>query len=194
MRHANPRLYIGPKTNEVIICLTRGAFIEPTMEVLDVSLVVKRRVCGETPISTWLSYAVDEQHRVHFEVPADFTSMPDVFPKGFYDAQLFIGDCHIENLEIIKAPGYYISGADTIEDKCHGGTNWIEPGCELKDCIKPGSGCPCRCKGNPEMDCNCIYQVKNNCPTCCNEEYVSRVNILDGYLDSQPVGDDDASG
>lgn len=178
-RHANPRLYIGPQTHEVIVSLGRSFGVSMNTTKPDVRLEIKRRKCGEQIVSDWLSYAVDTRDQAHFQIPAAFIDGIEVFPRGFYDGKVFVGECHVADIELIKAPGHYAQSARTIEERCHGETDWLEP-----DCVEEAATeCGCNCNGAPDKECDCRYKIKNNCPTCFNEVFVSRINLIEGYTD-----------
>lgn len=180
-RHANPRVYIGPETNEVLLPLGRAYGVGVGDHVTSVTIVFTKRGVIDPVDSVWVSYAVNEGY-ARFEIPDAFRSNPEDFPRGFYDGVVFIDDCAIGDVEMIKAPSFFLGPAKSIEDKCHSETEWVEP-----ECIRPPvdhiscGDCRCRCNGDPNKYCDCSYQIKNNCPSCYNKVFVAELAMA-GYV------------
>lgn len=166
--HANPRLYVGPKTNEIIIGLGRSYETTMACDLPNIVLKVKRRSCKKQCYYELISFVVDKDGCAHFELSDEFLAEAD---KGFYDATLHtistdpcIPDCKIGQIEIIKAPGVYIKGSAAI-DTCNE-TKWVEPSCEVEK--KPSCGC-----GRAESTEGCYF---------CNKKFISaKINSVDGY-------------
>lgn len=177
-RHNNPRFYVGPQTNELVMGIGRAfnvGLIEPKP---DVTITFKRRKCGAKDEIVFTSYAVTPEGNAHFEIPDLFRTDADTWVRGFYDGHVKIGDCDIGHVELVKAPGHYLSFGQSVEERCEGGTTWIEPSCE-KDKTK----CTCKCNGDPISNCSCAHVVRDNCPTCYNEQIISSVRIESGYVE-----------
>ena len=179
-RYANPRFYVGPKTNELILGIGRAFNTQLVDPKPDVTITFKRRKCHVTDEITFTSYAVTPEGNAHFEIPDIFRTDVTTWLRGFYDGAVKIGDCDIGDVELVKAPGHYTSFGQSVQERCKGGTQWIEPQCD-----DPTVRCSCACGGDPTSNCNCSHQVKDNCPTCFNEEFVSRLDSLQGW--AEPV-------
>ena len=175
VKYANPRIYIGPQTVEVVINLGRSYNTSLSVTKPDVRIEFQQRACGDKKVSEWLSYIVDGNANARFAIPSEFLTEIEDFPRGFYDGKVYIGECHISDVELVKAPGYYVKSARTV-DSCFE-TEWVEPGCQEDNSLD----CICNCNGNISENCSCIYKVKDNCPTCYNEVYVTQIELLDGY-------------
>lgn len=164
-RHANPRFYIGPNTNEVIVGVGRsyGVTMNTTPSVMTIKFS-KRSVPGNTE-SIWSSYSVKNGF-AHFEIPDEFKAGADDFPVGFYDGEVMIGDCVIGDVELVKAPGHYISSGQSVEDQCHGENTWVEPECPTGEVTK---------------SCECGYSDKSQCPSCYNQVNVAKIDLIIDY-------------
>ena len=179
-RHNNPRFYIGPKTNELVLGIGRAFSTLVSDPLGDVSVTFTRRMCGASDEITFISYAVTPDGFAHFEIPDNFRTDADTWGRGFYDGVVNVGDCYIGDVELIKAPGHYLSFGQSVQDRCKGGTVWVEPSCD-----ELMIDCNCNCKGNPTSYCNCKRKamVGDNCPTCYNEEFVTRAEISPGWIE-----------
>ena len=175
--HANPRFYIGPNTNELIVGLGRAYGTQLSDSVGDVTITFRRRHTHTNVVSTWVSYVV-KNTLARFEIPESFRTQIDDYPTGFYDGVVTINECEIGRVELIKAPGHYLSNAQSVQDKCHGDNTWVEPNCVPDECP---TTCACNCNGEPGKPCDCAYQVKNNCPTCYNEVHLAKINLIAEY-------------
>jgi len=164
--HANPRLYVGPKTNQIIIDIGRANGSYLICDHPNIVLKLRRRGHKHSTSYEMTSYVVNADSCAHFEISDEFLSEA---PKGFYDAKLITvpaDDCDkacvFGKLEIIKAPGHYIKGANTT-DTCNK-TMWVEPTCD------PEKRCGC---GRSKSDDGCLY---------CNKKYITaKVKTRDGY-------------
>jgi len=170
-RHTNPRIYIGPSTSEVIIPIGRAFGVQADVD--SVTIEFTRRKVDALVISTWVSYVI-QNGSVHFEIPEEFRTDCVTFPKGFYDGVVSFGncadgDCIVGDIELIKAPGHYLSDADSIESRCEDDNTWVEPDCADDDAPDP---------------CGCICETPvDNCPTCYNETIVVPSCVKEGYMD-----------
>ena len=173
MRHANPRIYIGPKTNELILGLDRVHAASFASSGVNISLLVKRRQRGNWLEHEWIAYAVDAKGQAHFDIPIDF--LTDA-AKGFYDARMMMSDCEICELEIVKAPSIYIKCAETLNAPCDK-TEWVEP----IACDKEEKPCPCSCGGKKEIQCSCINPPGAKCVGCRNIYVTQFANINADY-------------
>lgn len=179
-RHANPRFYVGPNTNEIIVSIGRAYNVALSNNVGALQIKFNKRSVSSPVESVWVSYTVINGI-AKFEIPDEFRTNIQDFPKGFYDGRVMIDDCEIGSVELIKAPGHYLSNPDSIEDKCHGDDDWVEPECTDYQ-YKSFSKCSCNCNGDPSNPCSCIYKVKNNCPTCYNQVTVANLGSLIDYI------------
>lgn len=178
IRHANPRVYVGPETKEITISLSRSFGVNADLD--SVTIDFKRKKVGAEVISTWSSYDVTND-KAHFEIPEEFRTNIIDFPRGFYDGSVFFGECIIGDIELIKAPGHYFKSSESIEHKCVEDNTWVEPDCADEE--ESVITCGCNCNGDPDEPCDCIHQVKNNCPTCFNEVFVATMDVKEDYLD-----------
>lgn len=176
--HRNERIYIGPKTNEVIVSVGRSYGVDVSGTQV-IKLEFSRRGFADATVSVWNTYKIVKEH-AHFELPTIFLTDIISFPKGFYDGKVFVDDCHVSDIELVKAPGHYVIEVDAIQDACLDG-DWVEPDCLIVDPEQPC--CGCSCNGDPDEECECIYKVKNNCPTCYNEIITQTVDITNDYVD-----------
>lgn len=174
-RHANPRVYIGPRTNEIIVPLSRANGVDLGDGVNTVSITFTKRSVSSPVESIWSSYAVKNGF-ARFQVPSDFKSNAEDYPKGFYDGVVKIDECYIGDVELVKAPSFYLGPADSVEDGCHSQDEWVEPEC-ANELLVGQSTCGCNCNGDPNQFCDCSYQVKNNCPTCYNQQIVATIAV-----------------
>lgn len=175
-RHANERVYIGPKTNELILTLGRVHQSDIVADGMDVTLEVTRRNRVQELTSIWMAYTVDENGCAHFEIPIDFLVEEK---KGFYDAELMLNDCEICRLEIVKAPSIHIKSAQTANSEC-AKTAWVEPSCTPQE---KNTNCPCPCKGDVEQDCSCINKPGGSCVSCKREVFVAEADLSCDYSD-----------
>jgi hypothetical protein len=169
-RHANPRLYLGPKTNEIILGVGRIYGLGVSLDSACVMLHVKQRTrkCDE-PVSEWTAYAVDQMNQVKIQIPGEFLQNAK---RGFYDAKLVFQDCTIAEIEIVKAPSVGISCATTSDAES---TCWQEPVCEEE----PEPTCSCACYGQ-KSDCSCDSMLAT-CLVCSKNECVVKLNIDPEY-------------
>lgn len=185
MRRANPRIYLGPDTREIIIPLRRTFGVSFNTSNPDITLKLSRRTCSKTPCEKqgdfeWSAYSLSEKGEAHFEVPEELTVDADGFPRGFYDAKVFINDCHASDIEIIKAPGYYANDARTNETNgdCDTG-KWAEPECKDTGCKPESKRAPCP---NEDSKGGCGCEHKDSCPSCLTTYEVQKINFSKGYM------------
>lgn len=180
MRHANERFYLTPDTREIVLDLARafgGTFAtsQPCIE-----LEIKRRLHGSTCLLKWQAYALDDERKAHFEIPEELTVNEDKFPRGFYDIRVMVNKCHFADIEMIKAPGYYVEKVvvNETDGTCDNG-KWLEPSCEEYSGqeVAPFK-CPDACE---DGSCGCLYDVKDNCPSCLTTYEIATVTIAQGY-------------
>lgn len=185
MRHANERIYVGAETKELILCLGRIHETTYAREGVDVELRLKRRKRGikckkehfhhnnhyDNYFHTWKAYSVDGEGEAHFEIPASFLIDAE---KGLYDAELFMGDCGVCDMEIVKAPSFYIKAVDTADATCEK-TQWVEPTCDTEEL------CACHCQGDPKKDCSCIHPPGGSCVGCKPKRVVLKAQINPHY-------------
>lgn len=177
LSHINPRFYVGPNTNELIVPIGRSYGVGADIGNTSVVIGFNKRPISLVPVSVWTSYAVSDGV-AKFEIPEDFRTDAVNFPKGFYDGEVKINECIIGDVELVKAPGHYLTIGESVEDKCHGGQTWVEPECVVEPATKT---CECSCNGDPVNYCDCIYTVKNNCPTCYNQVLVAKIGLVAEY-------------
>ena len=163
--HANPRFYIGPNTNEVIVEIGRAYGVTVGNAATPLVIKFKKRSMPSNIDSTWTSYVVKNGF-AHFEIPEPFRTGASDYPVGFYDGEVTIGDCVIGEVELIKAPGHYLMDGQSVQDKCHGEDTWVEPECPTGEVTKP---------------CGCGYSDKSQCPSCYNEVTVAKIGLLADY-------------
>lgn len=163
-RYANPRVYIGPDTNEVILPIARSYGVALGDNISSLLITFTKRSVTQPVPSEWPSFTIKDGY-AHFEIPAEFKSNAEDFPKGFYDGVVTINDCEIGNVEMVKAPGSYIGPAKTVDDQCHSEDEWVEPDCDNGLTEPQTTTC-----GE-----TCTYQGSDNCPTCYNEQIVAKI-------------------
>lgn len=177
-RHANERIYLGPKTNEVIVSIGRSHDVGMA-ESVAVEITFTRKRITDAVSSTWTTYSFSEGN-AHFEPPSEFLTNITDFPKGIYHGEVTVDGCHIADIELIKAPGHYITKAESVEDSCRE-TGWVEPDCTVEDAeiTDACSTCTtCSCTGN------------ETCSTCYNTTYIKTINVKEGFIDwSQDIVD-----
>lgn len=154
-RHANPRFYVGPNTNEIVLPVNRTLGVELGDIVTELEIRFVKRSAVSPVESIWSSYAVSNG-LAKFQVPPEFKSDPDDFPKGFYDGVVSWGDCDIGQVELVKAPSHYLKPGRSVEDKCHTPDPWVEPPCE-----------------DGEEACVHHIPLKDGCPQCTDEAVLS---------------------
>ena len=196
VRHANERLYVGPNTTEIILSLGRVHQTTMATQGVDVSLRLNKRtikpkhrrklnqkmvvhgghskhrhVRGHTDFEL-IAYIVDENGNAHFELSDEFLIDAE---KGFYDAQLYMSDCEVCELEIVKAPSIHVQSSRTIDNTCSS-TQWVEPGCDKKH----------HKKSKPCKKCGTEYSCKNKeggtCYVCLNENVVTTADLNPDYI------------
>lgn len=172
-RHANNRLVIGPRTREIILNLDRVYGTTFATENVDVFLNVIKRSKRSRNITQWVAYAVDANGNAHFEIPDDFLITS---PKGFYDATLMMGGCHVDELEIIKAPSVYVKCSKAVDTQCVQ-TKWQEPNCEPDENIE----CGCDCNGAMNRKCSCAHPSGGSCTSCKPNIVVVKANLNPSY-------------
>lgn len=169
MRHADPRVYIGPKTNELVVSLGRSYGVDMVNSHPNVTMTVKRT--GYT--ADWVSYGVDDSGYAHFQIPDAFMAEA---PKGFYKASMSIAGCEVARIEMIKAPSYYARDAKTATTECKT-TKWVEP-----ECVEAAKQeCGCDCNGSLTVGCHCGFYFRDQCPSCSVTYITVKVASRDGY-------------
>ena len=163
--HANPRFYVGPIPNEIVVGVGRAYGVQLGGGVGQVTITFQRRPAHDNTVSVWDSYAVKDGF-ARFEVPESFRTNLDDYPTGFYDGVVTIGECEIGDVELVKAPGHYLGDAESIQDRCHGEDTWVEPKCPIDE---------------PVNTCECGYSDKSQCPTCYNEVNVAKIDLIIDY-------------
>lgn len=154
-RYRVPRLTIGPKTTELILDIGRTLNVDDEFE--SVELHITRRKCGEKPTYIFKSYATCGTE-VHFQIPKEF--MQAEIDRGFYDVEVYVDDCPVTSMELIKAPSRYIKSGKAVENDC-AESDWVEPPCEdeTDECNK----------------CGGLTTVPSGCPTCFGTEYTEQI-------------------
>lgn len=178
--HVNPRFYVGPNTNEIVLSIGRSYGVANDIDNESVIIKFTKRVGKDSNnVSLWTSYAVIDG-LAKFEIPEEFRTDAVNFTKGFYDGQVMLGDCLIGDVELIKAPGHYVGFNESIEDKCHGEQTWVEPECVIEPVTKP---CNCLCNGDPVK--------QSNCPTCYNQVLVAKIGLIADYAGLSEINTED---
>ena len=162
------RFYIGPGVNEIIVAFDRAMNMGTGKDSLTARIDLKRHSCKNSEMVSLVSYGIDyDNQTIHFDLKGEFLSDGEKFPRGFYKGKLFINDCYVDDIEIIKATSFFISDAQAVSDKCSGGTEWVEPPCD----------------GNEdENKCDDCSATTNGCPNCLTHEVISVHTVKDGYL------------
>ncbi len=163
------RFIIGPGVNELILAYGRVNRVESPANGLTARIEISRNKCGDFPTTTFTSYATDSENKtIHFELSGEFLSDGEKFPRGFYKGKVFMYDCLVDEIEIIKSASFVISEVQAVSAKCKGDTDWIEPPCD----------------GNEEMDqkCDNCSATTNGCPNCLTHTVIAERNIKEGYL------------
>ena len=111
-----PRFTIGSDTRELIIPLGRTFETGFSTSELAISLIIKRRSCKVTTMFEWNPYAIKDG-KAHFEIPDELVNNPTDFPRGMYDINVNIAGCTVGELEMIKAPSYFVRGVETRDSK-----------------------------------------------------------------------------
>ena len=159
--YANPRFYVGPKTNELIIPVDRTYGVQ-LGNLTQLTMTFKKRSVSQPVESIWVSYAI-KNGNAHFEIPLEFRTNAEDFPKGFYDGVVFTDDeCKIGCVELIKAPGRYLQSGQSVQDRCEDQEGWVEPECS----IELNNHCGCSCVNGCDKD---------GCTNSCNEVYVAQI-------------------
>lgn len=173
-RHANPRVYIGPHTNELVLSVDRiyGLGVKLDSSCLKLK-VVKRGVQWLKEPQEWVAYAVDHANQARFKIPDCFLNGA---VKGFFDAQLCLDDCVLADIELIKAPSVGAICAATVDISC-GETAWVEPTCDPIDAQAPS--CGCSCGGDETKSCSCNAGV--DCYVCTRQRHVVTADITPEY-------------
>lgn len=173
-RHANPRVYIGPHTNELVLSVDRiyGLGVKLDSKCLKLN-VVKRGVRWFKEPQEWTAYAVDHANQAKFMIPDCFLSGA---VKGFFDAQLILDDCVIAEIELVKAPSVGAICATTIDKVC-GETAWSEPGCDPVE--EQTQDCGCSCGGDVMKSCSCSAGV--DCYVCTKRKCTVIADITPEY-------------
>lgn len=169
MRHADPRVYIGPRTNEIIVALGRAYNTDLIKDHPMVTMTVYRNDYQED----WISYGVSQDGYAHFHISDEFM---ECGPAGFYRASMCIADCEVARIEIIKAPSYYAKGASSTTTDCKV-TKWIEPCCTKEE----KEECGCDCQGELTVGCHCGFYFRDECPSCSKTYITVKVESRSGY-------------
>lgn len=180
MRHANERFYLTPDTREIVLGLGRafsGTFAtsDPCVEI-----ELKRRACTVQETLRWTAYHLDDDRKAHFNIPEELTVDATKFPRGFYDIKVFVNDCHFADIEMVKAPGYYVKEliSNETDGTCDTG-KWLEPSCDPEPTeVTESFVCPNECE---DGSCGCLYDVKDNCPSCLTTYQIATVTVESGY-------------
>lgn len=199
MRHAKQRLYVGPNTTEIILTLGRVHQTSMARQGVNVRLELDKRIVKRSRCSTrkphakfvahnshdhshpvsmgthnhtsfeLVAYSVDKNGAAHFQLSDAFLVNAE---KGFYDVILFMGDCKICDLEIVKAPSIFISNTESVDNDCSQ-TEWVEPNCESSDCGQ---------SHQRDSDCSCINKSGGKCVNCNNEVVITTADINPDYI------------
>ena len=92
--------------------------------------------------------------------------------KGLYKAALWMNDCLIDQLEMVKAPSYWLE-AETTEDACSEGT-WDES-CEFEPIGR------CKTTNTYKCGCDCADLEGAKCPACLEQVTYATENAVPGY-------------
>ena len=133
-RHRKERVFIGPKSAEIVVNLRRphgAGFYEDA----DVTLRIRRHRCGEQPVAELKPYAVDKTSFL-FPIEGEFFTDVAKFPKGFYIGEIVIENCVTDTIEIVKSPGVYAAQALTTRDACFQRKVFVDSFCPTTDCVE----------------------------------------------------------
>lgn len=167
-KYRNKRLYIDPKSSEIAVNIGRS-YNTSTLSSDVVKIIFTRRSDVNAVESEWTSYAVTSNGFHHFNIPSEFLSDVDNFPRGFYDGKVYIDECYIGDVELVKAPGRYVNESHVINNDCTN-TGWVEPTCD------------------DDQPCNtCTEHGVEGCSQCFNTVYLNTFNNDKGYVEDEIV-------
>lgn len=158
LRHRRERIYLGPKTAEIILHIHRiplaGLYAD-----LPVELKIRRNRCApvdkcghKLPMAeaTLKPYA-SEKDSYHFAIEGEFFTDTEKFPKGFYIGDLVIDGCVVDSFEIVKAPGVWVGEAIATKGTCFETKVFKDQLCPVEDCEDNPPPRRCRRLCEPEL-------------------------------------------
>lgn len=154
--HKRERIYLGPKTGEIVIDVHRNPHAG-LYDNLDVVLKIRRHRCAPVddcgrPLSmpeTELKPYASDKTAYHFPIEGEFFTDIEKFPKGFYIGDLVIDGCVVDSFELVKAPGVWVGEAIATTGMCFETKIFKDQLCPVEDCEekkKPKGRRPCESK------------------------------------------------
>lgn len=166
--HRKQRIYIGPGSNEIVIDLGRLG-VNPGLSDQEMVLTIYKPAHSDMSVDI-ISYAMVDDGTVHFNLTdSAFLTDAEKYPKGFYKAKIRYNNCVVDEIEIVKAPSFFVDSADAKENRCHGTTGFVEPDCTTPD--DSASECECECG-----------ELVDGCPTCLKKKLTAKNNVKKEYL------------
>lgn len=130
-KHRRQRIYINPRSNELILCLDRQAS-GYVIGFTDIELRITQFHCNPKGLPVGLRpYALDSDNCLHFDLAgSEFLSDVESYPHTMYVGQLIIDGCVIDSIEVVKNHSVFIKQTIGIADRCSENTGYVDKSCE----------------------------------------------------------------
>lgn len=171
-RHYRKRLMVGPKSVELFFDILRHL----QAGVADDAKVVLKIKSRDGKSALELTPYGYKDGSYYFSLEGEFMTDAEKWPKGLYRAEVWAGECKVDELEIVKAPSYWTSHAGVGHDPCIDTNNWAEPACKKVEPTRP----PKPTRGRPPCCPKRVYATST--PT---KDYVSDLSSLFEDLDEE---------